>query len=159
MISRSRLTWKLELSSSPGRFFKASSCSCSSSSDTLFNRNEVFSASSQAKKISLHPKLFDGAEQSLFSHHPTFSSFLTDLPAVSIYEDGNFQYTRVQRLHVLLQAVSGHRESRLETGTPSAGPQAGRTGTGRTCQRLHCHSVFPTQGLADEGFFGGPRQC
>lgn len=149
-----------QVSSSPGRFLKASSCSCSSSPDMLFKGNKSSRPLPKPRRCLFIPNCLMVLSNALFSHHPTFSSFLRDLPAVSIYENGNFQYMRVQRLHVLLQAVSGHRESRLETGTPSAGPHAGRTGTGRTCQRLHCHSAYTTtQGLADEGFLGGTRQC
>lgn len=81
----------------------------------------------------------------LFSYHYIFSSFLTDLPEVTISKNGCLQYKREQRLHVLLQTVSGHPESWLERGTPSARPRAGRTSTGRTCQRLHCHTVINTQ--------------
>lgn len=145
MISTSRLTWKLKclqvqvgsLKLVPVPAYPPQTC-CSRGMKSSWPLPKQ-------RRCLFIPNCLMVLSNALFSHHPTFSSFLRDLPAVSIYEDGNFQYMRVQRLHVLLQAVSGHRESRLETGTPSAGPQAGRMGTGRTCQHLRCHSVFPTQ--------------
>lgn len=141
MSSRSTLTCKLQSSSSPG-----SSKTAPLPPQTSCSMGMRFSQPLPRPSWSLFTQNYLMVlSNALFSHQPTFPSFLTDLPGVTIYENANFQYKRVQRLHVLLQAVTGHRESWLEIGTPSAGPQAGRTSTGGTCQRLRCHIVIPTQ--------------
>lgn len=141
MSSRNRLTSKLD-SSSTWRLLRAGTYSSTSSSR---GENEVsHSLLKPRRSLFVHHILMVWSNP-LFLYHYIFSSFLTDLPEVAIYENGCLQYKREQRLHVLLQAVSGLPESWLERGTPSARPQAGRTSTGRTCQRLHCHIVINTQ--------------
>lgn len=142
MSGRSRLTCKLN-SSSTWRFLKAGTSSSISSLDRLLSGKEASHPLSKPRSLFVQ-NLLTVWSNPLFSEHYVFPFFLTDLLEVTIYENGCWQYKRERRLHVLLQAVSGHPESWLERGTPSAGPRAGRTSTGRTCQRLHCHTVIET---------------
>lgn len=157
MSSRSRLTCKFESSSPlssklpPIPPLLPQTC-CSMVNDT-------FSTSSQ-QEVYL-PRNLTVLSNALFSHHPTFSSFLTDLPEVNIYENGNFQDKRVQRLHVLLQAVSGHWEGVMardrNTICRTSGWQNKYRQSMPTPTLSHCHPYTATQVLADDESLGGSK--